>query len=413
MARKGLFFLSPIMPDERGNGLAMRAGVALHALSRWFDVHLGVVPVAGGADTPSPLARRCAVSVRSLPLAGNLDPHFGLIERIVDPEARRRARISYPKPFLSRFCTGQSASVIAGWCRDSDMSLIYVMRLYLAPLARNLAAEFRVLDLDEDDVTTHRGIADLHRRAGNGAGAECNDAEAAKYETFLMQSLTGFHRVLVSSGAEADRIRRRAPEAAISVVPNAAPVTAQFARREVRPDRVLRLIFVGNLGYAPNEDAASFLCREILPRLRAKSSRPVRALIAGAGTSASLASIAAAADVELTGAVRDLGPLYAGSDIAVAPIRGGGGTRIKILEAFASGVPVVATPAGIEGIAARDGEHVLIADDAGAFAHACLSLANDPARAQDIAARARQLVDTFYRADVVEAVLLANCEACR
>ena len=112
--RRGLLFISPIMPDDQGNGLAMRAGVALQALSRSFDVHLGLVPVAGGSDSPSPLTRRHAASIQSLPLAEYLDPYYALIERIVDPEARRRARLTYPKPYLSRFCTGQSGG---GCCR--------------------------------------------------------------------------------------------------------------------------------------------------------------------------------------------------------------------------------------------------------------------------------------------------------
>ena len=413
MTRRGLFFLSPIMPNEQGNGLAMRAGVALEMLSRSFDVHLGVVPVAGISDTPSSLAKRCAASIQSLPLAEYLDPFYGLIERIREPETRRRARLSYPKPYLSRFCTGQSGSVVAEWCRDRDISAIHVFRLYLAPLARNLRANFRVLDLDEDDVTTHRQIADLRRQSGNGALAVRDDAEAAKYETLSAQTLGDFDRVLVSSPVEAERVWQRAPETAISVLPNAAPVIGRLLRRGMKRDQPLRMIFVGNLSYAPNEDAVSFLCREILPRLRAALSRPVSVSVVGGGASASLTAMAVASDVDLRGAVGDLRPLYAESDIAVVPIRGGGGTRIKILEAFAYGIPVVATSAGIEGIAARDGEHALIADDPDAFARACLSLVDDPGRARDIAARALQLVDALYHVDRVEAALLAIYQACR
>ena len=287
------------------------------------------------------------------------------------------------------------------------------MRLYLAPLARRTAVDFRVLDLDEDDVTTHRRIAELHRRARAGALAEDNDAEAAKYETLLAQSLAGFDRVLVSSPVEAERVRRRAPVATISLVPNAAPVTQQLERTELTWNRPLQLIFVGNLGYAPNEDSASFLCREILPRLRAALSRPVKACIVGPGAPASLVAIAAASDVDLPGPAGDLRAFYAAADIAVAPIRAGGGTRIKILEAFAYGIPVVATSVGIEGIAARDAEHALLADSADAFARACLLLASDPARSRDIAARALQLVRASYDVDVVGAGLLAIYQACR
>src|SRR5205085_25978 len=115
---------------------AMRAGLALRALSRRFDVHLGLVPVAGDPLMPSPLARRCAATIRSLPLAEHLDPYYRLVERILDPEERRRALIAYPKPYLSRFCTGQSASIVAEWRKAQEISAVHVVRLYLAPLAR-------------------------------------------------------------------------------------------------------------------------------------------------------------------------------------------------------------------------------------------------------------------------------------
>jgi glycosyltransferase involved in cell wall biosynthesis len=411
VTRKGVLFLSPIMPDEQGNGLAMRAGLGLRALSRRFDVHLGLVPVAGGPQTPSPVARRCAATMRSLPLAEHLDPYYRLIERTLDQDTRRRARITYPKPYLSRFCSGQSASIVADWRKAQEISAVHVMRLYLAPLAALLNRDIRVLDLDEDDATTHRRIADLHRDAGSTGLAETEDAEAAKYATLLAQSLGRFHRVLVSSPVEAERVQRRVPEAAITIVPNAAPRASAPVRVDRRPDRPLRLVFVGNLGYAPNEDAVLYLCQEILPRLRAAWGRPVAASIAGAGASTALVVAAAAADVHLLGPVDDLGPLYAEADMAVVPLRAGGGTRIKILEAFASQTPVVATPLAIEGIAAEADEHALIADGADAFARACVVLAEHPERARDMAARALRLVDDVYRADRVEATLLTVYDA--
>lgn len=411
--RRGLLLLSPIMPDEQGNGLAMRAGVALGALARRFDVHLGLVPVAAGPQTPSPLVRRCAATIRSLPLAEHLDPHFGLIERVLDPEARRRARLAYPKPYLSRFCTSRSASVVAEWCTAEAVSALHVMRLYLAPLAGPSIQGFRVLDLDEDEVVTHRRIADLHRHRGAPALAQRDEAEAAKYEALLTRSLTAFDRVLVSSPVEAERVRRHAPDAAIEVVPNAAPPTAPLARVDGTPHRPLRLLFVGNLGYAPNEDAVNYLCRDILPPLRAALPRPVVASIAGAGASAALVTATAASGVDLLGPVGDLRPLYAEADVAVVPIRAGGGTRIKILEAFAYGTPVVATSIGIEGIAAQDGEHALIADGPEAFVRACIALATEPGRAREMAARAGRLVDQSYRRPLVEAKLIALYDDCR
>ncbi len=87
----------------------MRAGLVLQALAGRFDVHLLVVPVAGEGGEPSEFVRQYTVRAGSLELSGYLDPHFGLIARISNPEERFRAGLSYPKPLLSRFCTGESA----------------------------------------------------------------------------------------------------------------------------------------------------------------------------------------------------------------------------------------------------------------------------------------------------------------
>jgi glycosyltransferase involved in cell wall biosynthesis len=410
--RKRLLLLSPIMPDDRGNGLAMRAGVTLRALSSRFDVHLCLVPVAGGLQTPSSLVRECAATCEMLPLAQSLDPAYRRVQGIADPAERRRAALSYPHPLMSRFSTGEGALAVEKWRQKFDAAVLHIMRLYLAPLAQGSEAEFRVLDLDEDDVTTFGRIAGLYRRYGNHELAEMQDAEAAKFATLSRRHLDGFHRILVSSPVEAERIRKRIPNTALTVVPNAAPPAVALPRRTESPDRPLRLFFVGNLYYLPNEDAVIFLCREILPQLRTMANRPVAASVVGAGATRELTTIAAGSGVQLLGAVDDLSPLYAEADVAVVPIRAGGGTRIKILEAFSFQTPVVATSVGIEGIEARNGEHALIADDPEAFARACMMLATDPTRARDMAARAHQLAKDVYWPNRIEAALFAAYDAC-
>ena len=92
----------------------------------------------------------------------------------------------------------------------------------------------------------------------------------------------------------------------------------------------------------------------------------------------------------------DLRPHYEWADLAVVPIAAGGGTRIKLLEAFAHGVPVVATTIGAEGIAAEHGAHLVIADAPEGFAAACCRVLSDPALAARLAAAARQLVEAAY-----------------
>jgi glycosyltransferase involved in cell wall biosynthesis len=401
------------MPADTGNGLAMRAGIALAALARRFDVHLGLIPVAGAYGPVSSLAQRAAASVRWLNLSEHLDPHYALIERVIDPEERTRFRLAYPKPLLSRFCTSRSADEVAAWSEAEDVAAVHVMRLYLAPFAEKLAGigatprRFLVLDLDEDEVTTRRSLAALHRRRGAAAQAATEEQEAEKYAALMARSIAGFDRILVSSPLEAQRVRERIPVAPVRVLPNAAPRNAAPARALRRTAGPIRLLFVGNLSYMPNEDAVVFLCREVLPHLRRVADRPIEVIVAGGGASPETAALADECRVTLAGPVEDLRPLYGDADIAVVPLRAGGGTRIKVLEAFASSTPVVATPIGIEGIAAAADEHAMIAETPDGFAQACLALVAEPIRADTMAACAREFVDRVYRAELVEAALLA------
>jgi glycosyltransferase involved in cell wall biosynthesis len=100
-----------------------------------------------------------------------------------------------------------------------------------------------------------------------------------------------------------------------------------------------------------------------------------------------------------------LAPLYGATDLAIVPVRSGGGTRIEVLEAFAHGVPVVTTTIGAEGIDAIDGKHVLVADDADAFARACLSIKERPEFGTALAARGAALLAARYSPTRVDAAL--------
>src|SRR5262249_38828129 len=132
------------------------------------------------------------------------------------------------------------------------------------------------------------------------------------------------------------------------VIPNAVRIPpSTSATRRGGP---FTLLFVGTLGYYPNEDAAIFFCSEILPRLGASASRPVRLLIVGSNPSLRVRALAQDGKVAITGPLPDLSRCYAAADAVVVPLRAGGGTRIKVLEAFGHRRPVVSTTVGAQGI---------------------------------------------------------------
>src|SRR4051812_41704682 len=111
------------------------------------------------------------------------------------------------------------------------------------------------------------------------------------------------------------------------------------------------------MSWGPNGNAASFLIREVLPRVR--QVRPdARLLIVGRNPPADVAAYHERAGVVVTGGVPDVVPYFRDARCLVVPLESGGGTRLKILEAFAAGLPVVSTPVGVEGIDAQNGVHL-------------------------------------------------------
>jgi glycosyltransferase involved in cell wall biosynthesis len=134
---------------------------------------------------------------------------------------------------------------------------------------------------------------------------------------------------------------------------------------------------------------------EIYPLIRAQEPE-VSLAITGSTSGVDLAGLPLGAGAETVGFVEDVRPLVAGAWAVVAPIRQGGGTRLKILEAMALGTPVVATSKAAEGLSVTSGRDILIADGPDAFAACVVQLLRDAALREYLAGNARQLVELEY-----------------
>src|SRR5690606_29805556 len=143
--------------------------------------------------------------------------------------------------------------------------------------------------------------------------------------------------------------------------------------------------------YRPNADAARYFVEEILPRLRVMIPG-VELTIVGADPPPDVVTLGELPGVRVTGTVPDVRPWMRQAGVVVVPRLSGGGTRLKILEAFAMGRPVVSTRIGVAGIEARDGEHLLLADQPEAFARAVTRLATEPGLRARLAEQAYALV---------------------
>ncbi|RPI13526.1 MAG: glycosyltransferase, partial [Acidobacteriales bacterium] len=152
------------------------------------------------------------------------------------------------------------------------------------------------------------------------------------------------------------------------------------------------LVFLGSMDWLPNIDGVRHFCSEILPLIRRRLARCSLA-IAGRMPTPEIRALAERDPlVRVTGTVADIRPYLWGSAVSVVPLRIGGGTRLKIYESMAAGVPVVSTSVGAEGLVYQDGRNILIADDPSAFAGACIELLQDASRRRDMAAAALQMV---------------------
>lgn len=389
--RPPLLFISPLMPAAGGNGLAMRMGTFLEAYARRFSVSLVVAPVSGQQDggEPASFACRHAERVIVLPLDRALHPLIQIIARHRDPVARRAALRAYPRPrplYYDPILLREVMTEQLGAARD--FALVHVGRLYMAPLAEAYLGKTRtILDLDEDDSRTMRRIGAL--RAANGdANGEDEEADAGKYEKLIGEYPPRFELSLVASDAEKANLQSRHPGTRIAVIENAVRPPAAPTADSAPPSD---LLMVGSLSYYPNVDGALFFCREIFPQLA-----PATLTIVGRRPAAAVTALGRQPGISIAADVADPAPYYRAARLAVVPIRAGGGSRIKILEAFAHGLPVVSTSLGAEGLAVKEGYHLLIADEPLDFAIAVKRLLADRDLAARLVAAGRALVAERY-----------------
>jgi glycosyltransferase involved in cell wall biosynthesis len=379
-AIRRLILLTPIAPAPTANGLAMRSELFRRSAAYDFDVRTIVVPVAGELARGVPLAPGAFV-VHPDPSSAR----SGVIALLADRAWRRRlARLGTIPARASAASPGNADAVVRALSGVGPVA-VHVMRLYLAPLgmavAERLGAEWATLDLDEDDAVLAAVFGDAE--------------EAAAYERLLRVFGALFDGLAAASAPEAAAIGGR-HSLVVQVVPNAVDIPAQTAR--VRGRRI-SLLFVGNLTYLPNVEAVCLLVHAVLPAVRRRLGDGIGVTLIGP-CDARVKRLAGPG-VEVAGFVSNLGPRYASADVVVVPLRIGGGTRIKILEAFAHGVPVVASQAAAAGLEVADGRHLLVADDPEKVAAAIERIVTDAPLAERLVVEASQLVRERYSTDAV------------
>lgn len=271
------------------------------------------------------------------------------------PRPTRRGAVGGLAPLGSlsgaRFWSRELAGLVEGLTARHDYDVVQVEYATLAPYARFArGGRVRVLDLHNVESAL---MASRAQRA-SGALRPVLRAEAHALARVERRALEEFDVVLTVSEAETARLP--GGRDALTCPNGWWPGECLPAATEPT------VVFVGLLGWGPNRDAALWLGREIWPEVERRVPG-ARLLIVGRDPDAAVCSLASRS-IEVVASPRDVGPSLARAAVAVAPLRAGGGSRLKILEALDAGRPVVATPLGAEGLEQLVGRGVFLAEDA-------------------------------------------------
>ncbi len=247
---------------------------------------------------------------------------------------------------------------------------------------------------------THNVESEIWRRhtetAANAASRALLSQQWRRMLRFEGAAIARFDLVLAVSEADGrtfERLYPNALKAPVHVVKTGVD-TEYFTPSPVTPDPA-HLFFTGSMDWLPNEDAMTYFCREILPRIRRAEPDATLSIIGRSPTPA-VRALAEIPGVEVTGRVEDVRPHIARGAVYIVPLRIGGGTRLKIFEAMSMAKAVVSTTVGAEGLPVTPGRDIVLADEPTRFAQAVVHMIRDESARRAMEAAARQLVVERY-----------------
>jgi sugar transferase (PEP-CTERM/EpsH1 system associated) len=286
---------------------------------------------------------------------------------------------------------------------ETSFDVVQIEGIELAPYVPTIeAAPSRPLTVYED----HNAEWMLQKRACLTDLRIPRRWPAAFYSFVQWMRLKGYEadvcrradRVVAVSEADRDVILAVAPDVTINIVPNGVDLDEYTAYSG--PVEPYDLVFTGKMDFRPNVDAMLWMGHEVWPLIRRR--RPEsRMAIVGQRPHPRLEPLRKEAGITITGWVPDVRPYIAGGTVYVAPLRVGGGTRLKLLQAMAMGAAIVATSLGAEGFPVTHGRELLLADTPGDFAQAVLRLLEDPEQRSQMGRSARRFVEATYGWDTL------------
>ena len=388
-ARLRVLFVSPypICPPVHGGGVFMYQ--TLREMAKLAEVHVvELLDYAWQASENEELRRFCASA-----------------EWLVRPGGEAREAGSMQPHAVREIALGDLEWLIH---RQIYLKRIDVLQLEYTPMAQ-YRGEFRRIPcaLFEHDLyfqSIARGLGHFPGLLGE-FNARLEYLRALRYE---MRTLPAFDQVQVCTPSNRDYLLSYLPELAgrTKAGTRAGIDTSRYEFRECGREP-LTMLFIGSFRHDPNRVAMDWFVGDVMPLILARTPG-ARLVIAGSDPPPVHAWANHSGALELLGCVEDVREPLARYAVFVCPILSGSGVRVKLLEAFAAGIPVVSTTVGAEGLARQDGELCALADDAAGFAQRVTALFENPREAAAMAARARAEVEANWDMAAITRKLVAG-----
>lgn len=387
-----LLFLTQVLPYPLDAGPKVRAYYVLRYLATRHDVTL--LSFVRTSDTPAALAhlRTFCADVRTVPIARSRLKDAGfLLWSLASgrPFIIERDRVGAMNAEIDRLAQATPA-----------FATVHADQLWMAPYALRFRAAttgarpLTVMDQHNAVFMIPQRLADAER---NPVKRVLLQLEARKLATFEVRTCCAFDHVTWVTQEDYAAVQAQSRQA---VVPNAGvlpicgdPESAAVIAR--RPD-ARRVTFLGGLHYPPNAQGVLWFAREVFPQVLAAAPDAVLTVI-GKQPPPELQGLGIpAGNLEVTGYIDDPTPYLATTGAFIVPLLAGGGMRVKIIDGWTWGLPIVSTRVGAEGVDAIHNENMLLADAPHDFARAVVDLLCDPARNAAIAAGGRRTVLERY-----------------
>jgi glycosyltransferase involved in cell wall biosynthesis len=331
---------------------------------------------------------------------------------VVEPPARTllhrlRDMVTTRQPDMAlRLASDAYAKRLADWLARESFDVVQIEGIELAPYLGVIdevrptsdAADRPLIVFDDHNceyvLQQRTFLTDLYSPA-RWPGAAYSFVQWRRLRRYEAQVCRRVDQVLAVSQADGRALRRLVPGLDVTVIPNGIDTRAYAPATAKSQSASPSLVFTGTMDFRPNVDAVLWFTREVWPLIQAEVP-DVHFYVVGQRPHRRLDPLREHPNVTVTGWVEDVRPYIADAAVYVAPLRMGGGTRLKLLEAMAMRKPVVATSLGAEGYPVTDGRELILADTTAQFARAVVRLLHSPARSRELGQNARAFVERRY-----------------